>query len=94
MLPTYLVVGTNRIDRGGEEYDVKRVVSHPDYDSDAHVNDVALVMTAHGIAFNDHVRPALLPKANTKSNAMLVLTGWGKTAVSFLLLFDIINKYT
>uniref|UniRef100_A0AB38ZEJ6 Venom S1 protease 4 n=1 Tax=Oncocephalus sp. TaxID=2944721 RepID=A0AB38ZEJ6_9HEMI len=61
------------------EYEVKKVVQHPDYDKKGEVeNDIALLITEK-IIFNNFVEPICLPDAKMNLEGQRVkVTGWGK----------------
>ena len=58
--------------------------THPDWDSNALANDLALVELPSPIDFNDYIKPACLPvDGDTADEGDLVTaTGWGKDSDS------------
>ncbi|KAJ8945606.1 hypothetical protein NQ314_009133 [Rhamnusium bicolor] len=62
-----------------KDYDVAKVIVHPDYKYPHKYNDIALIQTTERIIFTKFIRPACL---YTKEEILLssgVATGWGRT---------------
>lgn len=77
------VVGTNELDKGGEQYQSKRILSHPQYSSLLIRNDIGLIEVDKDIVFGDKVQAIQLPNGDfTKKDYPAVLSGWGTTSVS------------
>lgn len=78
-----VVLGTNTLDKGGDEYSsIKRLV-HPYYNSAFIRNDIGLIKLDRDIVFGDKVKPIALPtKRFNKSDYPATLSGWGTTNVS------------
>ncbi|CAH0698610.1 unnamed protein product [Spodoptera exigua] len=77
----YVAVGiTNRLDTSEwQTYDVQKVFSHPDYDTNFKYHDIALIKT-ESIKFNQHVLPACLhsdPETLDTSEAGILV--WNST---------------
>jgi Trypsin len=73
-------VGSNK-KFSGQEFSVKHVVAHEDYDAEEVFNDIALVSLSSPMSFSDRVGPVCLPKKPTKDYAGqgLIVSGWGIT---------------
>lgn len=78
-----MVLGTNTLDKGGDEYASTKKWVHPHYSSALIKNDIGLIKLDKPIVFGDNVKPIALPTANFgKSNYPATLSGWGTTSVS------------
>ncbi|XP_058795863.1 chymotrypsin-2-like [Phymastichus coffea] len=76
-----VVLGSNRLDRGGEAYRSARSLPHPQYSSLLIRNDIGLVRLDRDIRFGEKVRPVDLPRADfDKADYPAVLSGWGTTS--------------
>ncbi|XP_076666967.1 chymotrypsin-2-like isoform X1 [Andrena cerasifolii] len=76
-----VVLGTNILDDGGDEYQSERVIAHPRYSSALIRNDIGLIRLSKDIAFGDKVKPVSLPNENfSKIDYPAVLSGWGTTS--------------
>lgn len=53
---------------------------HPEYNGHTVDNDIALIRLKESIKFNDHVRPACLPKTDRRLpvGTRCTVIGWGK----------------
>ncbi|XP_076235067.1 trypsin-1-like [Calliopsis andreniformis] len=81
-----VVLGTNTLDKGGDEYQSVKVISHPRYSSALIRNDIGLIKLNKDITFGDKVKPIALPNENfSKADYPAVLSGWGTTSVSIIL---------
>ncbi|XP_072767402.1 chymotrypsin-1-like isoform X2 [Anoplolepis gracilipes] len=76
-----VVLGTNTLDKGGDEYSsIKRFI-HPFYSSPLVRNDIGLIKLDKDIVFGDKVKQIALPTENfEKSNYPAILSGWGTTS--------------
>ncbi|EFN68767.1 Chymotrypsin-1 [Camponotus floridanus] len=76
-----VVLGTNTLDKGGDEYSsIKRLV-HPYYNSAFIRNDIGLIKLDKDIVFGDKVKPIALPTQNfNKVDYPATLSGWGTTS--------------
>ena len=60
----------------------EQIIVFPDYDSDTHDGDLALIRLDQEVVFNDFVRPACLAPTSvneTEDYIRCVTTGWGNT---------------
>ncbi|CAG5035496.1 unnamed protein product [Parnassius apollo] len=73
-----VVVGTNSLLAGGDEYSVEDILIHEQYNGNFIYNDVSLIKVSVDIQFSDRVQPIQLPDTNTESGAELLLSGWGR----------------
>ena len=56
----------------------QKIVLHPHYNHEAHLNDVALIQLSTPISFNAHIQPVCLPCVNDiKTGDSVTITGWG-----------------
>jgi hypothetical protein len=77
-------VGTNYLDKSGDIYRSKRIISHPKYSSLFIRNDIGLIELDKDIEFGEKIQPTKLPDTNfNKTNYPAFLSGWGTTTVSF-----------
>ncbi|XP_054010363.1 chymotrypsin-2-like isoform X1 [Hylaeus anthracinus] len=76
-----VVLGTNTLDKGGDEYQSERVFGHPRYSSLLIRNDIGLIKVNKDIVFGDKVKPVSLPNENfSKIDYPAELSGWGTTS--------------
>lgn len=60
-------------------YDIDKIIIHPDYIPSKRYNDIALLKLQYEILFSKTVRPACLPFNNDEnSNKKVTATGWGR----------------
>lgn len=78
-----VVLGTNTLDKGGDEYASIKRLMHPNYISAFIKNDIGLIQLDKDIVFGDKVKPIALPTQNfDKVDYPATLSGWGTTSVS------------
>lgn len=78
-----VVLGTNTLDKGGDEYSSIKKWVHPNYNSAFIKNDIGLIKVDKDIVFGDKVKPIALPtKKFDKSDYPATLSGWGTTSVN------------
>lgn len=78
-----VVLGTNTLDKGGDEYASIRIWAHPYYNAVFIWNDIGLIQLDKDIVFSDKVKPIALSTKNfDKSDYPATLSGWGTTSVS------------
>lgn len=76
-------MGTNTLDKGGDNYQSEKIIGHPKYSSILIRNDIGLIKLDKNIIFGDKVKPIQLPNENfNKIDYPAVLSGWGTTSVS------------
>ncbi|XP_052754637.1 chymotrypsin-2-like [Galleria mellonella] len=73
-----VVVGTNTLKSGGDQYSVDTIIIHKDYNSYLITNDVSVIRVTENIEFTEKIKPIQLPERDTESGASLLLTGWGR----------------
>jgi len=63
---------------------VSRIISHPDYDADGHISDIALLQLSSPVTFTDTILPICLPSSTVDLNRFKVCvdTGFGRTGYS------------
>lgn len=76
-------MGTNTLDKGGDDYQSEKIIGHPKYSSILIRNDIGLIKLDKNIVFGKKVKPIQLPNENfSKIDYPAVLSGWGTTSVS------------
>ncbi|XP_043508788.1 chymotrypsin-2-like [Frieseomelitta varia] len=76
-----VVLGSNTLNKGGDVYQSKQIISHPKYSSALIRNDIGLIKVDKDIVFGDKVKPVALPSENfSKIDYPAVLSGWGTTS--------------
>ncbi|KYM93148.1 PREDICTED: chymotrypsin-2-like isoform X2 [Atta cephalotes] len=76
-----VVLGTNTLDKGGDQYFSIKKWIHPYYNSVFIWHDIALIKVNKDIVFGDKVKPIALPTKNfDKSDYPVILSGWGTTS--------------
>lgn len=76
-----VVLGTNTLDKGGDDYQSEKIIGHPRYSSILIRNDIGLIKLNKNIVFGDKVKPIQLPSENfNKIDYPAVLSGWGTTS--------------
>lgn len=76
-------MGTNTLDKGGDDYQSEKIIGHPKYSSILIRNDIGLIKLDKNIVFGEKVKPIQLPNENfSKIDYPAVLSGWGTTNVS------------
>lgn len=68
-------LGKNHSNADGQEYEVKKIISHPQYDRWTSQNDIALVELAGDLTFTNFIRPACL-QATEHFSQVAVEVGW------------------
>ena len=77
-----VVLGTNTLDKGGDEYSSIKIWPHPHYVAAFILNDIGLIKVDKDIVFGEKVQPIALPDEHfDKSNYTATLSGWGFTSV-------------
>ncbi|XP_015113983.1 chymotrypsin-2-like [Diachasma alloeum] len=75
-----VVVGTNRLSKGGTKYNVSMVIPNEDYDASKFANDIGLVRLATRMWFSDRVAPIAPPTSDFEQvDYPAVISGWGST---------------
>ncbi|KAH0954017.1 hypothetical protein HN011_007056 [Eciton burchellii] len=73
-----VVLGSNTLDKNGDEYASIKKLVHPFYNSALIRNDIGLIKLDKDIVFGDKVKPIDLPTKNfDKSDYPATLSGWG-----------------
>ncbi|XP_011170816.1 chymotrypsin-1-like [Solenopsis invicta] len=76
-----VVLGTNTLDAGGDEYPSIRRWVHPFYNPALIRHDIGLIKLKKEIVFGDKVKPIAMPSQNfEKSDYPATLSGWGTTS--------------
>ena len=68
-----------RVDEGGQEIKIARFIENRNYRGN--VNDIALLELEEDIKFTENVKPACLPKDDSKKyyGENAIISGWGGT---------------
>merc|ERR1719318_1012129 len=61
-----------------QEYDVEKIITHPDYDPRKLNNDIALLKLKSPVMFDKYRAPVCLPSLPPKVGDNCTITGWGK----------------
>lgn len=78
-----VVVGTHKLNSGGDKYQVREVVVYEGYNANKLTNDVGVLLLEGNIRFKEFVQPIFLPTEQyAGEDGDLILTGWGTTTVS------------
>lgn len=74
----------NRIDEGTRK-NVRKIVLHPEFNSEIMQNDIAILTFHTKITFTEHIQPVALPQSNIPENGLLqaIISGWGKIVSLF-----------
>lgn len=62
-----------------EDYDIDKIIVHPDYRYPQKYNDIALLRLRNIVRFTKFIRPACLYTKQDIPQRKAVATGWGKT---------------
>jgi secreted trypsin-like serine protease len=76
-----VLVGTTKLDEGGQSVGVSRIFKHEDYDSFNIVNDVAILELATPLQLDENVQPITLGVGRnpTAEELKCTISGWGAT---------------
>lgn len=72
-----VVVGTIKLKEGGSSYAVAQIITHPAFNADSKLNDIALLKTQQSISFTKYVQTTPIASAIATNTLSCVLTGWG-----------------
>jgi secreted trypsin-like serine protease len=80
----HVVAGVNVLSPGAVRVNVKRIISHRNYNADTQDNDIALLETLNDLALDDRKKAIELLTVAEEDQAlaagqMLTVTGWGAT---------------
>ena len=67
----------------GQKRFIKRIISHPSFNSEMLDNDIAILTLMRPLSFNEDVQPALLPDHSFRpeeAGETAIVSGWGKTS--------------
>lgn len=88
------VVGTNKLDEGGDVYQAVRLRIHPLFSNKRILYDVGLVIVDRDIEFSEKVQSLEVGEEYVNGSTKVVLSGWGiTTVVIFFFNFAILLKY-
>ncbi|XP_022128682.2 chymotrypsin-2-like [Pieris rapae] len=74
-----IVVGSNKLSKGGDRYMIKKLVPHENYSPRTIKNDIAIIQIEGKFKFSDKVQPIELLKEMAPVGKKCLLTGWGYT---------------
>jgi secreted trypsin-like serine protease len=75
-----IVAGINQLsDTGATRQQIKiaKIISHPQWNKEQLINDIALLKLETPLTLNDLVKPTKLPSANYVPSGELTVSGWG-----------------
>lgn len=73
-----MLVGSTRLSRGGQYYEVDLIISHPQYVASVPIqNDVAVMRLSSSIEFSSEVNVIRLAESLPDDHSVVKLTGWG-----------------
>ncbi|CAK1548119.1 unnamed protein product [Leptosia nina] len=73
------VVGTNKLNSGGDQYELEKITEHEKYNKPAITYDIAVIKLKKDIKFGEKVGKISLPSSNTPGDVELLTSGWGYT---------------
>lgn len=74
---TIIVVGTNTLSEGGHEYELSRIMNHPDFSAAMHHN-IALLEVLYEIDLYPNIRPIPMATEYMERPTTAVVSGWGQ----------------
>lgn len=79
-----VLVGTDKINKGGKLYDIEKKIIHPKYNNLTSDYDICILKLNESLIFGPKVNKIALNdrKVKLRSRVMLNATGWGYTQVS------------
>jgi len=77
-----------------KDYKIVQRIIHPNYKSTSSYHDIALFRLEKDVEFSPFVRPICLNTDNMLRPPAIIATGWGKTDVGKLVLYNIVYLYT
>lgn len=66
-------------DASPETFGIIERFIHPNYNSPAQYNDIALLRLDRNVIFNEYISPICLQTTPNLQNTKLIATGWGRT---------------
>ncbi|CAK1548128.1 unnamed protein product [Leptosia nina] len=59
------VVGTNKLDSGGDQYELEKIIEHEEYNKSSLIFDIGVIKVKKDIQFDEKVKKISLPSSNT-----------------------------
>lgn len=82
------VVGALHRVYGGVDVELDKITAHEKWDSIEIVNDISLLRTSKEMVFSKTIQAIALPTHNDAGNTPVILSGWGRTSVSYTYIFS------
>lgn len=74
---TMIVVGTNSLSVGGQEYELSRIINHPDFRMEDRENNLSLLEILYEIDLYINVRPIPMATETLQGTTTGIVAGWG-----------------
>ncbi|CAK1548131.1 unnamed protein product [Leptosia nina] len=74
-----VVAGTNKLNSGGDQYELEKITEHEKYNKPQITYDIAVIKVKKDIKFGEKVGKISLASSNTPGGVELVTSGWGYT---------------
>ncbi|CAK1548130.1 unnamed protein product [Leptosia nina] len=74
-----VVAGTNKLNSGGDQYELEKITEHEKYNEQQITYDIAVIKVKKDIKFGEKVGKISLASSNTAGGVELVTSGWGYT---------------
>lgn len=70
-------MGSNDAHKGGKLVGVKKIIDHPDYDSETNENDIAIIVLTASLTFGSTIQPVLFKNFNTHELLFPIISATG-----------------
>lgn len=79
----FAVVGSLYRTHGGLSVYLDKITPHAEFSMTKLINDISVIRTAKELVFSTTIQPIALPMHNDDGHTQVVLSGWGRTKVSW-----------